>query len=261
MTEKDLLLTINEISLNFGGLQAINNLSFNVEKGTITSLIGPNGAGKTSLFNVISGFYKPISGSIIFQNEEISTVNTHLRAKKGLARTFQNISLFPGMTVLDNIKLGAHSTLRSGLISSGLFLKSARDEETNLRKFIEEEIIEFLEIDHIRKLPVSILSYGLQKRVELARALAMNPKLLMLDEPVAGMNREETEDMARYILDIKEERNITVLLVEHDMKMVMDISDKVVVMNFGKKISEGPPNLVASDKNVIEAYLGKSEVL
>jgi ABC-type branched-chain amino acid transport systems, ATPase component len=147
------------------------------------------------------------------------------------------------------------------LISSGLFLKSARDEETNLRKFIEEEIIEFLEIDHIRKLPVSILSYGLQKRVELARALAMNPKLLMLDEPVAGMNREETEDMARYILDIKEERNITVLLVEHDMKMVMDISDKVIVMNFGKKISEGPPNLVASDKNVIEAYLGKSEVL
>ena len=261
MTEKDLLLTINEISLNFGGLQAINNLSFNVEKGTITSLIGPNGAGKTSLFNVISGFYKPISGSIIFQNEEISTVNTHLRAKKGLARTFQNISLFPGMTVLDNIKLGAHSTLKAGLFSSGLFLKSARDEETNLRKFIEEEIIEFLEIDHIRKLPVSILSYGLQKRVELARALAMNPKLLMLDEPVAGMNREETEDMARYILDIKEERNITVLLVEHDMKMVMDISDKVIVMNFGKKISEGPPNLVASDKNVIEAYLGKSEVL
>ena len=261
MTEKDLLLTINEISLNFGGLQAINNLSFNVEKGTITSLIGPNGAGKTSLFNVISGFYKPISGSIIFQNEEISTVNTHLRAKKGLARTFQNISLFPGMTVLDNIKLGAHSTLRSGLISSGLFLKSAREEETNLRKFIEEEIIEFLEIDHIRKLPVSILSYGLQKRVELARALAMNPKLLMLDEPVAGMNREETEDMARYILDIKEERDTTVLLVEHDMKMVMDISDKVIAINFGKKISEGDPSFVSSDKNVIDAYLGKSEIL
>jgi len=260
MSEKDLLLSINDISLNFGGLKAIDSLSFSLKSGSITSLIGPNGAGKTSLFNVISGFYKPLSGSIIFQNKEISTINTHLRASDGLARTFQNISLFPGMTVLDNIKLGAHSTLKTGLISSGLFLKSARDEEEGLRKFIEEEIIEFLEIDHIRKLPVSILSYGLQKRVELARALAMKPKLLMLDEPVAGMNREETEDMARYILDIKEERGISVLLVEHDMKMVMDISDKVVAMNFGKKISEGTPNVVASDKNVIEAYLGKREV-
>ncbi|MBL42203.1 MAG: ABC transporter ATP-binding protein [Rhodospirillaceae bacterium] len=255
------LLSINNVSLNFGGLKAIDELSLSVEKGTITSIIGPNGAGKTSLFNVISGFYKPSSGSIMFNNNEISTSNTHIRASMGLARTFQNISLFPGMTVLDNIKLGAHSKLNSGLITSGLLFKSVRDEEKKLRKFIEEEIIEFLEIDHIRKLPVAILSYGLQKRVELARALAMSPKLLMLDEPVAGMNREETEDMARYILDIKEERDTTVLLVEHDMKMVMDISDKVIAINFGKKISEGDPSFVSSDKNVIDAYLGKSEIL
>ena len=255
------LLSINNVSLNFGGLKAIDELSLSVEKGTITSIIGPNGAGKTSLFNVISGFYKPSSGSIMFNNNEISTSNTHIRASMGLARTFQNISHFPGMTVLDNIKLGAHSKLNSGLITSGLLFKSVRDEEKKLRKFIEEEIIEFLEIDHIRKLPVAILSYGLQKRVELARALAMSPKLLMLDEPVAGMNREETEDMARYILDIKEERDTTVLLVEHDMKMVMDISDKVIAINFGKKISEGDPSFVSSDKNVIDAYLGKSEIL
>ena len=258
MTEKDLLLTINEISLNFGGLQAINDLSFNVEKGTITSLIGPNGAGKTSLFNVISGFYKPISGSIIFQNEEISTVNTHLRAKKGLARTFQNISLFPGMTVLDNIKLGAHSTLRSGLISSGLFLKSARDEETNLRKFIEEEIIEFLEIDHIRKLPVSILSYGLQKRVELGRALVAEPKILLLDEPMAGMNLEEKADMSCFILEINKEQGITTVMIEHDMGVVMDISDHVVVLDYGKKIGDGSPKEVMANQDVIDAYLGVS---
>ncbi|PPR78130.1 MAG: Arabinose import ATP-binding protein AraG, partial [Alphaproteobacteria bacterium MarineAlpha2_Bin1] len=169
--EKNSLLSIDDISLRFGGLQAIENLSLSVQKGTITAIIGPNGAGKTSLFNVISGFYKPQSGSIKFNNQEISTSNTHLRASMGLARTFQNISLFPGMTVLDNIKLGAHSKLNAGLFSSGLFFKSAKDEELNLRKFIEEEIIEFLEIDHIRKLPVAILSYGLQKRVELARAL------------------------------------------------------------------------------------------
>ena len=213
----------------------------------------------TSPLNVISGFYKPSSGSIIFEDQEISTINSHARASLGIARTFQNISLFPGMTVLDNIKLGAHSSLNSGLLSAGFFVKSVRKEENKLRKFVEEEIIEFLEIDHIRKLPVSILPYGLQKRVELGRALAMGPKLLMLDEPVAGMNREETEDMARYILDIKEERGITVLLVEHDMKMVMDISDKVIAMNFGKKISEGSPASVASDQTVIEAYLGNTE--
>ncbi len=259
MTEDDLILLIDNISLSFGGIQAINSLSLSIEIGSITSLIGPNGAGKTSLFNVISGFYKPLSGSIIFEDQEISTINSHARASLGIARTFQNISLFPGMTVLDNIKLGAHSSLNSGLLSAGFFVKSVRKEENKLRKFVEEEIIEFLEIDHIRKLPVSILPYGLQKRVELGRALAMGPKLLMLDEPVAGMNREETEDMARYILDIKEERGITVLLVEHDMKMVMDISDKVIAMNFGKKISEGSPASVASDQTVIEAYLGNTE--
>ncbi len=259
MNKKDSLLSINNISLSFGGLKAIDSLSLTVEKGTITSLIGPNGAGKTSLFNVISGFYEPLSGSVMFNDQNISTFDTHLRAGLGIARTFQNISLFPGMTVLDNIKLGAHSNLNAGLFSSGFSYSSTRKEENNLRKFIEEEIIDFLEINHIRKHPVSILSYGLQKRVELARALAMQPKLLLLDEPVAGMNREETEDMARYILDIKEEREITVLLVEHDMNMVMDISDSVIVMNFGKKISDGKPSDVVSDPNVIKAYLGSKE--
>ena len=258
MTKKKKLLTLEDIDLRFGGVHALKSLSFSVLEGSITSLIGPNGAGKTSLFNVISGFHKADNGRIFYDDEDISTLKTHLRAKKGLARTFQNISLFPGMTVLDNIKIGSHINLKTGIFQEGLLLRSARKEEIELRRFIEEEIIDFLEIDHIRKHPVSILPYGLQKRVELGRALAMSPKLLLLDEPVGGMNREETEDMARFILDIQEERSITILLVEHDMHVVMDISDHIVVLNFGERISMGTPVQVSSDPNVVEAYLGKN---
>lgn len=250
------LLSVSGVDLSFGGVQALKSVSFSVALGSITALIGPNGAGKTSLFNVISGFHRADVGTIFFNGNDITNLATHRRAGAGLARTFQNISLFPGMTVLENIKLGAHLNLKAGVFLGGMFVGPARAEEERLRRFVEEEIIDFLEIDHIRKLPVSMLPYGLQKRVELGRALAMRPKLLLLDEPVSGMNHEETEDMARFILDLQEERDITVLLVEHDMSMVMDISDYVVVLNFGETIAMGTPLEVRRDPLVIDAYLG-----
>ncbi len=250
------LLEVAELSLSFGGIRALNSVSFAANKGEITAVIGPNGAGKTSLFNSISGFYKPASGSVIFDGNDISRLPAHKRAGLGLARTFQNVALFRGMSVLDNIKLGGHGRLKSNALSAMWYAGSARAEEMGLRREIEREVIDFLEIDHIRNLSVAGLPYGLQKRVELARALAMQPKLLMLDEPVAGMNREETEDMARFILDIQEERGITVLLIEHDMGMVMDISSKVVVLNFGEVIAGGTPDQVRAHSEVIRAYLG-----
>jgi branched-chain amino acid transport system ATP-binding protein len=248
------------LSLAFGGLKALSEVSFDVPAGAITAVIGPNGAGKTSLFNCISGFYRPDAGALLFEGRDIGRVRPPHRAKLGLARTFQNIALFRGMTVLDNIKLGRHAHMRTGLLDALVYWGPARREEIEVRAEIEERVIDFLEIDHIRNRPVASLPYGLRKRVELARALAMRPKLLMLDEPVAGMNREEREDIARFILDVKEEWGVTILMVEHDMGLVMDISDHVVVLNFGKVIARGLPAEVAANEEVVRAYLGAGDV-
>jgi branched-chain amino acid transport system ATP-binding protein len=254
------ILEVDGLSLAFGGVRALSEVSFEVPEGSITAVIGPNGAGKTSLFNAISGFYRPGKGRIMFAGEDITRDRPPARAKRGLARTFQNIALFRGMTVLDNIKLGRHAHLRTSVLDALVYWGRAHREEMELRAELEERIIDFLEIQHIRHAPVSALPYGLQKRVELARALAMRPRILMLDEPVAGMNREETEDMARFILDVKEEWGVTILMVEHDMGMVMDISDHVVVLNFGQVIARGRPEEVQSDPAVISAYLGSGDV-
>ena len=254
------LLQAQGVTLAFGGVRALTDVSFTVQPGSITAVIGPNGAGKTSLFNTISGFYRPSTGSIRFRGQDITRVPAPQRAKMGLGRSFQNIALFRGMTVLDNIKLGRHAHLKTNVLDALLYVGRARREEAELRREVEERIIDFLEIDHIRHAPVSALSYGLQKRVEMARALAMRPEVLMLHEPVAGMNREETEDMARFILDVRAEWGVTVLMVEHDMGMVMDLSDHVVVLNFGEVIARGTPAEVQANPEVARAYLGSGNV-
>jgi branched-chain amino acid transport system ATP-binding protein len=255
----DAHLQVRGVSLSFGGVRALKDVSFSVRPGTITAMIGPNGAGKTSMFNCISGFYRPDAGQLLLDGEDITRLHAPERAKLGLARTFQNIALFRGMSVLDNIKLGRHAHMHTGLLDALLYWGRARREEMALREEVERRIIDFLEIQHIRDQPVASLAYGLRKRVELARALAMQPRILLLDEPVAGMNREETEDMARFILDVKEEWGATILMVEHDMGMVMDISDHVVVLNFGQVITQGKPSEVQRNPEVIAAYLGSGD--
>jgi len=254
------LLHVQDLTLAFGGVKALSGVSFSTQQGSITAVIGPNGAGKTSLFNTISGFYRPAGGSIRLHGQDITRMAAPQRAKLGLGRSFQNIALFRGMTVLDNIKLGRHVHLRTNVLDALLWLGRAQREEVELRRDVEERIIDFLEIDHIRHAPVSALPYGLQKRVEMARALAMQPEILMLDEPVAGMNHEETEDMARFILDVRAEWGVTVLMVEHDMGMVMDLSDHVVVLNFGEVIAQGAPQDIQNDAEVHRAYLGAGDV-
>jgi branched-chain amino acid transport system ATP-binding protein len=253
-------LEVQDLYLSFGGLTALNGVSLSVDYGEIYAVIGPNGAGKTCILNCICRFYHPDEGKILYEGNDISRLASHKVAQLGIARTFQNIELFQGMTVLDNIKLGAHVHLRSGFLSGGLYWGKARKEEMKLRKEVEEDIVDLLEIQAIRKKVVGTLPYGLQKRVELARALAMRPKILLLDEPMAGMNLEETEDMARFILDINEERGVTVVLIEHDMGVVMDISDRVFVLDFGTKIAEGRPEEIQHNEHVINAYLGGSDV-
>ena len=256
-------LKVDHIFMAFGGVQALMDISLEVKKGEIFSVIGPNGAGKTVLLNCINGLYHPQKGQIYFEGKEISRLKPHQRAEMGISRTFQKIELFKGTSVLDNIRLGRHIHLKTGLLSGSIYIGKTAHEEIEHRDFIEKEIIDLLEIEHIRDKVVGMLPYGLQKRVELARALALNPKVILLDEPLAGLNLEEVEDMARFILDVNEEKRwqTTCVLVEHDMGVVMDISHRVMALNFGEKIAEGTPTEIQKNPNVIKAYLGEVEDL
>jgi branched-chain amino acid transport system ATP-binding protein len=251
------LLALDDLHLSFGGVAALNGVSVEVEPHDFFAIIGPNGAGKTSIFNCISGIYAPTRGRIRFDGHDITRLAPHQRAQLRIARTFQNIALFRGMTVLDNVKMGRHIHLRSGLLACGLYWGKAAREEREHRAVIEREIIDLLELQDIRHKIVGTLPYGLQKRVELARALALDPVLLLLDEPTAGMNAEETEDMVRFILYVKQVKRLTIVMIEHDMGVVMDISDRVAVLDFGQKIAEGTPLQVQRDAVVVKAYLGE----
>ncbi|MDF3881644.1 ABC transporter ATP-binding protein [Cupriavidus basilensis] len=251
----EVILDLQHISLSFGGVKALTDISFDVREHEIRAIIGPNGAGKSSMLNVINGVYHPQQGRIVFRGEERRKMHPTAAARQGIARTFQNIALFKGMTVLDNIMTGRNTRFRSGLLANALWWGPARNEEMRHRQKVEE-VIDFLEIQAIRKTPVGRLPYGLQKRVELARALAAEPSMLLLDEPMAGMNVEEKQDMCRFILDVNHQFGTTIVLIEHDMGVVMDISDRVVVLDYGKKIGDGTPEAVKANPDVIRAYLG-----
>ncbi len=256
------LLEARDVHMYFGKVAALAGVSLEVRKGEIHSVIGPNGAGKTVLMNCINGLYRPQKGDISFKGKRINELKPYQRASLGISRTFQKVEVFGGMTVLDNIRLGRHIHLQSGILSGAIYVGKTAREEIENRQFIEEEIIDLLEIEHIRHKPVGMLPYGLQKRVELGRALALKPELLILDEPLAGLNLEETEDMARFILDVNEDPrwNITCLLVEHDMGVVMDLSHRVLVLNFGIPIMDGTPSEVQRNPDVVRAYLGEEDL-
>ncbi|MBU0734737.1 MAG: ABC transporter ATP-binding protein [Proteobacteria bacterium] len=254
--EQTAYLEIKEISVSFGGIVALSGVSFNVEKGELAAIIGPNGAGKTTLFNSVFGIYPPDSGDILLEGNSLRNLKPHKIAEAGIARTFQNIELFTNMTVIENLMLGRHMHIGAGVLSGALFYGKACREEISSREKVEE-IIEFLEIERVRKKRVGSLPYGIQKRIELGRALAMDPRVLLLDEPTAGMNVEETEDMARFIIDIKEEMDMTIMMVEHDMGVVMDLAERIMVLDFGQKIAEGTPEVIARNPKVIRAYLGE----
>lgn len=260
----EVVLSVENVSLSFGGVKAIRDVSFDIQKGEIRAIIGPNGAGKTSMLNVINGFYHPQVGTITYKGETRTRMKPHAAARQGIARTFQNVALFRGMSTLDNIMTGRIPKMPDDIVSGTLnvFLEAiyfgpGRRSEIEHREYVEH-VIDFLEIQAIRKTPVGRLPYGLQKRVELGRALAMEPELLLLDEPMAGMNIEEKQDMSRFIIDVNDEFGTTVALIEHDMSVVMDLSDRVVVLDYGQKIADGDPDTVKADQNVIDAYLGVS---